>query len=43
MCKEHIRVLERQVLLANLEKDRTTAVLKEQMDAHEKSMTAMRI
>ena len=43
MCREHIRVLERQVLLANLEKDRTTAVLKEQVDAHEKTMTAMKL
>ena len=43
MCREHIRVLERQVLLANLEKDRTTAVLKEQVDAHEKTMIAMKL
>lgn len=43
MSREHIRGLERQVLLANLEKDRTKALLKEQLDAHEKSMVAMRL
>jgi hypothetical protein len=43
MCKEHIRVLEGQLLLANLEKDRATAILKEQVDAHEKTMMAMKL
>eukprot|EP00250_Pteridium_aquilinum_P008706 c18148_g1_i1 orf=402-3155(+) len=43
MSKEHIRALERQVLLANLEKDRTKALLKEQLDRHEKSVVAMKL
>lgn len=41
--KEHIRALERQVLLANLEKDRTKTLLKEQLDTHEKSVAAMKL
>nr|AMS24228.1 kinesin 7-IV protein [Marsilea vestita] len=43
MSKEHIRALERQVELANLEKERTAALLRDQMEAHEKSMIAMRL
>lgn len=43
ISKEHVKALERQVLLANLEKDRTKALLKQQLDMHERSVAAMKL
>ncbi|MCO5609703.1 hypothetical protein L7F22_063935 [Adiantum nelumboides] len=43
MSKEHIKELEKKVLLANLETERTKAMLLEQLDRHEKSVVAMKL
>ncbi|MCO5605302.1 hypothetical protein L7F22_059484 [Adiantum nelumboides] len=43
MSKEHIKELEKKVSLANLETERTKAMLLEQLDRHEKSVVAMKL
>ncbi|KAI5064211.1 hypothetical protein GOP47_0020881 [Adiantum capillus-veneris] len=43
MSKGHIKELEKQVLLANLETERTKAILLQQLDMHEKSVVAMKL